>query len=365
MKLSGVELRRVAMPLREPFRSSLGAFTSREVLLVRLVTPDAEGWGECVALPDPRYSSEYVDGAADVMRRFFVPALTSADAHDVERALQPFRGHRMAKAALEAAALDAGLRARGQSLAAFLGAARDKVACGVSVGVADSVEQLVDTVAAHLDEGYLRVKLKIHPGWDVEPVRAVRRAFGDDLALQVDANASYGPADTRSLDRLDEFGLLMIEQPLAHDDLVRHARLAERLTTPVCLDESIGSAADAAAAISLGAARVVNVKPGRVGGYLEARRIHDLCRAHGVAVWCGGMLESGVGMAANLALAAMPGFTLPADTAPSTRYFTADVTPPLVMTDGHMPVPSDPGIGAAPDPDRLQELTISSEWMPL
>jgi O-succinylbenzoate synthase len=235
----------------------------------------------------------------------------------------------------------------------------------VSVGITDTVENLLDEVAAHLAEGYLRVKLKIRPGWDVEPVRAVRRAFGDDLALQVDANASYTRADTPALARLDEFGLLLIEQPLAHDDLVQHAGLARTLSTPLCLDESIASAADAAAAISLGAASVINVKPGRVGGYLEARRIHDLCGAHGVAVWCGGMLESGIGMAANLALAALPGFSPPADTAPSNRYFTADVTESLEMSDGHLPVPTGPGIGTTPLPDRLAEFTTSTEWIPL
>ncbi|MER6178590.1 o-succinylbenzoate synthase [Streptosporangium sp. NPDC001681] len=364
MKITGIELRRVAMPLVTPFRTSYGTETERDVLLLRVVTPEAEGWGECVAMSDPLYSPEYVDAAADVLRRFLIPALPArADVHGVGRALQPFKGHRMAKAALESAVLDAWLRASGQSLASFLGAAADRVPAGVSIGITNSVPELLDTVAGYLDEGYVRIKLKIEPGWDLAPVRAVRERFGDDLLLQVDANAAYTLADAPHLARLDPFGLLLIEQPLAHDDIVQHARLADRIATPICLDESIESAADAAAAISLGACSVVNVKPGRVGGYLEARRIHDLCRAHGVAVWCGGMLETGVGRAANVALAALPGFTLPGDISASHRYYTTDITPPFELSDGHLDVPGGPGIGVEPIPGVLREVTTSTEWI--
>ncbi|POM26559.1 o-succinylbenzoate synthase [Actinomadura rubteroloni] len=366
MKIEGVELRRVALPLALPFRTSFGTETARDVLLVRVVTSDAEGWGECVAMADPLYSPEYVEGAADVLRRFLVPALPrTVDAHAAERAMLPFKGHRMAKAALETAVLDAELRAAGTSLAAYLGASASRVPCGVSVGIMDSVPALLDAVAGYVAEGYVRVKLKIEPGWEVAPVRAVRERFGDDLLLQVDANAAFTLADAPLLARLDPFDLLLIEQPLAEDDLVQHAALARRLRTPLCLDEAIESAAHAAAAISLGSCSVVNVKPGRVGGYLEARRIHDLCRAHGLPVWCGGMLETGVGRAANLALSALPGFTLPGDTSASSRYFTDDITEPFVLDDGHLTVPSGPGIGAAPRPDRLAEVTTDSEWIPL
>ncbi|MET8140507.1 o-succinylbenzoate synthase [Sphaerisporangium sp. NPDC005288] len=368
MKITGVELRRVAMPLVAPFRTSFGTETERDVLLVRVVTPEGEGWGECVAMSDPLYSSEYVDGAAEVLRRFLVPALAAlpgAGAHAAERALAPFKGHRMAKAALLTAVLDAELRATGTSFADFLGAARDRVPCGVSVGIMDSVPRLLDAVAGYVDEGYVRVKLKIEPGWDVEPVRAVRERFGDDLLLQVDANAAYTLADAPHLARLDEFGLLLVEQPLPEDDMVQHAALARRLRTPVCLDESIESARDAAAAISLGACSIINVKPGRVGGYLEARRIHDLCRANGVAVWCGGMLETGLGRAANLALAALPGFTLPGDTSGSRRYYATDVTEPFVLDDGHLAVPTGPGLGVDPLPDVLAEVTTSTQWLPV
>ncbi|MFD7662100.1 o-succinylbenzoate synthase [Streptomyces sp. NPDC059788] len=366
-KISGIELRRIAMPLVAPFRTSFGVETSRDVLLVRVVTSDGEGWAECAAMSEPRYCSEYVDGAVDVLCNFLIPALPKdgVDPHTVGRVLEPFTGHRMAKSALETAVLDALLRGAGESFGSHLGAARDRVPCGVSVGIMDSVPELLDAVAGYLDEGYVRIKLKIEPGWDVEPVRAVRERFGDDLLLQVDANAAYTLVDARQLAELDNFGLLLIEQPLANDDLVQHAALAKLLRTPICLDESIESATDAAAAISLGACSIINIKPARVGGYLEARRIHDLARAHGISVWCGGMLETGIGRAANVALAALPGFTLPGDTSGSRRYFATDITEPFVLTDGHLQVPTGPGLGVEPLPDVLNEVTTSTEWISL
>ena len=368
MKLNGVELRRIQMPLVAPFRTSFGTETGRDVLLVRVVTGEAEGWGECVAMSDPLYSSEYVDAAADVLRRFLIPAVAAErrlEATRVGPALAAFKGHRMAKAALETAVLDAELRAAGRPLARELGAVRETVPCGVSVGIMDSIGALLDAVAGYLDQGYVRIKLKIQPGWDVEPVRAVRERFGDDVLLQVDANTAYTLADARQLARLDPFGLLLIEQPLDEEDVLGHAELAKAVSTPICLDESIVSARAAADAIRLGACAIVNIKPGRVGGYLEARRIHDVCAAHGVPVWCGGMLETGVGRAANVALAALPGFTLPGDTSASDRYFRTDITAPFVLDRGHLPVPTGPGIGVDPIPEVLQEVTTSTEWLPL
>ena len=366
MKLTGVELRHVSMPLVAPFRTSFGTQTTRDVLLLRVVTDESEGWGECVAMTDPLYSSEYVDGAADVLRRFLVPALAAAgpiDAHAVATVLTPYRGHRMAKAALETAVLDAELRAEGRSFARELGAVHDRVPCGVSVGIMDSVPALLDAVGNYLDEGYLRIKLKIEPGWDVEPVRAVRERYGDDVLLQVDANTAYTLADARHLARLDPFGLLLIEQPLDEEDVLGHAELARLIETPVCLDESITSARSAAAAIRLGACQVVNIKPGRVGGYLEARRIHDVCVAHGVPVWCGGMLETGIGRAANVALAALPGFVLPGDTSASGRYYRTDITEPFVLAAGQLAVPTGPGSGVSPVPELLDEVTTGVEWL--
>lgn len=366
MRIEGFELRRVAMSLVSPFRTSFGTETARDILLVRAVTDAAEGWGECVAGVDPLYSSEYVEGCADVLRRFLLPAIGNelAGAADVSRVLAPFAGHRMAKAALETAVLDAELRAAGRSFAEELGGVRDTVPCGVSVGIMDSVPQLLDAVDGYLGEGYVRIKLKIEPGWDVDVVRAVRERFGDDVLLQVDANTAYARADAAHLARLDPFDLLLIEQPLDEEDIVGHADLARVVRTPICLDESITSAAVAADAIRLGATSVVNIKAGRVGGYLEARRVHDVAREAGVPVWCGGMIESGLGRAANIALASLPGFTLPGDVSASARFYETDLTPPFVMSDGHLPVPTGPGLGVAPVPDVLDELTTSVEWIP-
>ncbi|WP_433113651.1 o-succinylbenzoate synthase [Micromonospora sp. CA-246542] len=368
MKLTGIELRRVRMPLVAPFRTSFGVEHDRDILLVRAVTDEAEGWGECVAMADPLYSSEYVEAAADVLRRYLIPALGArppADATAVGPTLHRFKGHRMAKAALETAVLDAELRAGRRSLARELGAVRDRVPAGVSVGIMDSVDRLLSDVEGYLDEGYLRIKLKIQPGWDVEPVRAVRERFGDDVLLQVDANTAYTLGDVALLAALDPFGLLLIEQPLDEEDVLGHAALARQVRTPICLDESIISARAAADAIRLGACQIVNVKPGRVGGYLEARRIHDVCAAHGVPVWCGGMLETGIGRAANVALAALPNFTLPGDTSASGRYYRTDLTEPFVLDDGHLTVPNGFGIGVAPVPEILAEMTTSLEWLPL
>jgi O-succinylbenzoate synthase len=269
----------------------------------------------------------------------------------------------MSKAALEMAVLDAQLRTAGVSFGRYLGATSTQVDCGVSVGIMDSVPELLDAVAGYLDAGYLRIKLKIEPGWDVEPVRAVRERFGDDIVLQVDANTAYTLGDARQLAKLDAFDLLLVEQPLDEEDMVGHAELAHRIRTPICLDESIVSARSAAMAITLGACQIVNIKPGRVGGYLEARRIHDVCRASGVPVWCGGMLETGLGRSANVALAALPGFSLPGDTSASARYYHRDITEPLVLDQGRLTVPTGPGIGTDPIMDVLDEVTLSRDYI--
>ncbi|MGW6443267.1 o-succinylbenzoate synthase [Lentzea sp. NPDC055074] len=365
MKLDGVELRWVEMPLKSPFRTSFGTQTVRQLLLLRAVTDEGEGWGECVAMADPVYSSEHLEGCADVLRRFLVPSLTGPiDGTSVAHRTARFRGHRMAKAALEMAVLDAELRARGVSFGRELGAVRDRVPCGVSVGIMNSIPELLDAVTGYVDEGYQRIKLKIEPGWDLEPVRAVRERFTDVL-LQVDANTAYTLGDARHLAKLDPFDLLLIEQPLDEEELLAHAELAKVVQTPICLDESITSASSAADAIKLGACQIVNIKPGRVGGYLEARRIHDVCAAHGIAVWCGGMLETGIGRAANVALAALPGCTLPGDTSASDRYYQMDVTEPFVLEDGHLTVPTGPGLGVTPLPDALDAVTVKTEWIPM
>src|SRR3954451_17026202 len=354
------------MPLLSPFRTSFGTSTGRDVLLVRVDTAAATGWGECVADSEPTYSSEYADGAQQVLREHLLPRVAAAQkrgervtAARLGPVLERVKGHPMAKAALEAAVLDAELRAAGRSFGDHLGAVADRVPAGVSVGIHSSVPALLDAVDGYLAEGYLRIKLKIEPGWDVEPVRAVRERFGDDVLLQVDANTAYRLSDALHLAKLDDFGLLLIEQPLPEDDVRGHAALARQLRTPVCLDESITSARAAADAIALGACSIVNIKAGRVGGYLEARRVHDVCAANGIPVWCGGMLETGIGRAANVALAGLPGFTLPGDTSASDRYYAQDLTAPFVLEDGHVRVPTGPGLGVEVDRAALADVTTS------
>jgi O-succinylbenzoate synthase len=364
LKLHEVELRRIRLPLVTPFRTSFGTEHARDVLLVKVTSDQAEGWGECVAGAEPLYSYEYSDGAHQVIREHLLPRLLAVPdlaAHRVGPALAAVKGHPMAKAALEMAVLDAELRARGVALAEHLGAVRETVPSGVSVGIAGSVPELLDAVAGYLDQGYVRIKLKIQPGWDVEPVRAVRERFGD-VPLQVDANAAYSLGDAPRLARLDPFDLLLVEQPLPTDDVRGHAELARRIRTPLCLDESITSARAAADAIALGACAIVNIKAGRVGGYLEARRVHDVCAANGIPVWCGGMLETGLGRAANVALAALPGFSLPGDTSASDRYWRRDlVTEPFVLQDGALRVRDGPGLGVTVDADFLEEVTSTVE----
>lgn len=359
-----IELRVVALPLVRPFRTSFGTSTEKVCVIVRLETDAAEGWGECVADMEPGFSEEFNEGAWLVLRDFLGPAMMRAGdvgVDDLDGVLAFVRGNPMAKAALIDAFVDAELRSRGISLATWLGADRDRVACGVSVGIAQGTGALLDEVDGYLEEGYRRIKLKIEPGTDVERVAAVR-ARHRDVVLSVDANAAYTLADLEVFRALDAYDLLMIEQPLHHDDLVRHAELQRAIRTDVCLDESIRSVADAEAALELGSCRIVNIKQGRVGGVLEARRVHDVCRRAGVPVWCGGMLETGIGRAQNLALAAMPGFTLPGDTSASARYFPDDLTEPFEMApDGTMGVPAGPGIGVEPRLDRLEASTLRVE----
>lgn len=353
-----IRLRRLDMPLVRPFRTSFGTQTARDVLVVEVVTDTGiSGWGECAAMEWPGYSSEYVDGAVDVLIEHLIPRVLvdrELDPQSAHERLSRLMGHPMAKSALETAVLDAWLRERGQSLGDYLGAVRSAVDCGVSVGIPASIDALLEEVGSYVDAGYRRIKLKIEPGWDLEPVRAVREAW-PNMPLQTDANQAYTRDDAALLGAMDPFDLLLVEQPLPEDDLRGHALLAEQIATPVCLDESIISTATADTAIAFGATSVINIKPGRVGGYLEAKAIHDLCLAQNIPVWCGGMLETGIGRAANIALAALPGFTLAGDTSASSRYFATDITEPFVLDDGRLTVPTGPGIGVNPIPSLLDE----------
>ncbi|MDA2954368.1 MAG: o-succinylbenzoate synthase [Actinomycetota bacterium] len=363
MALRTIELWRGGIDLVSPFRTSFGTDTSRDLLYVHAVGDSNSGWGECVAGVEPNYSSEYLENCVEVISRFLVPLINrDTTAESFIKSATPIRGNYMSKACVEAALLDMQLRDQDISMAKFLGATKSRVASGVSVGIQNSLDDLVRVVGEYIARGYVRVKLKIEPGTDIELVRTIRKEFGDELLMQVDANAAYTIADASHLKQLDAFNLLLIEQPLPEDDLAGHVELSRVINTPVCLDESVTSLDTARGALDLKACSVINIKPGRVGGYLEAKKIHDLCLERGVPVWCGGMLETGIGRAANLALAALPGFTLPGDISASARYFDRDITEPFVINNGHIDVPNTVGIGVAPLPEMLAKFKKTASF---
>jgi len=363
MDLELLRVHRLAIPLVRPFRTSFGTESVRDVIIVEAITSDGvHGWGECSTMSWPGYSSEYSESALHVMRHHLAPALAgvSMEPEAAQAALTPLRGHPMAKSAVLTAMLDAWLRARDQSLGSFLGSVRTEVDCGVSVGIPASLDALVEEVDSYVAAGYRRIKLKMEPGWDLEPVRAIRARF-PDMPLQTDANQAYTRDDIPLLAQLDDLDLLLIEQPLAEEDWYGHVLASRACKTPICMDESILTVESADSAIRLGASSIINIKPGRVGGYLQAKAIHDRCVELGAPVWCGGMLETGLGRAANIALAALPGFTLPGDTSASSRYYREDITEPFVLKDGRLAVPTGPGIGVDPLPDVMAGMTVATE----
>lgn len=364
MHIRRAVLREVPLELREYFEISSGGTKSRRVLLLTLEGEGVEGWSECVAGETPSYSYETTDTAWQVLVRWILPALVGAEANDA-RHLHPapwLRGHPMARATVEMACWDLEAKRRGVSLTMLLGGQAEDVAVGVSIGIQASDDALLRKVDGYLDEGYRKIKIKIKPGRDVEMLRVVRDRF-PDAPIMADANSAYRlPEDLSRLREMDDFGLMMIEQPLSHEDVLDHAELQRRVDTPLCLDESIRSPGDARLALHLKAGRIVNIKPGRVGGLASSLAIHDLCRGAGWPVWCGGMLESGIGRAHNVALATLPGFTLPGDISDSRRYWTEDVVAPeFEMKDGLMPVPDGPGIGVRPRVERIEALTVRKE----
>jgi O-succinylbenzoate synthase len=363
MRLEQIEVRRVTLPLRFPFETSFGRTTTKQFLLVSAAAGGVFGHAECVADVDPYYLPETNDTALHVLRDFLAPMAFSLEIghpRDVLPAFSRVRGHEMAKAALEMAVFELWSRREGVPLWKLLGGRGGEIAAGVSVGLQADEAALLDKVEEEVAAGYRRVKIKIKPGRDVALVEAIRDRF-HALPLMVDANSAYTLDDAAHLSRLDPFSLMMIEQPLGWDDVVDHATLQRRLSTALCLDESIRSAADARRALDLHACRVINVKVGRVGGFSGAIAVHDVCRARGVPVWCGGMLESGIGRLANVHLQTLPGFTLPGDTSASARYFEEDlVDPPVVVSPaGTIAVPEGPGIGHAivwPRVERASDL---------
>jgi o-succinylbenzoate synthase len=362
VKIERMELRLVRLPLVHFFETSFGRVHDKHFILVRLDGGGVSGFGECVADQDPYYSSETNDSAWHIIESFVAPRVLDVEfAHprDVFPALKAIRGHHMAKAAVEMAAWDLYARQIGEPLFRVLGGARDRIESGVSIGIQDSLPDLVTKVAREIDAGYRRIKIKIKPGWDVDAVAMLRKRFGS-FPLMVDANAAYTLADADHLAALDAFDLMMIEQPLDYDDIGDHAILQRRLTTPICLDESIKSVGLAREAIAAGACRIINIKPGRVGGFGESIRLHDVCAEHGIPVWHGGMLESGIGRSANIHLSTLPNFTLPGDIAASKRYFNPDlIEPPVeVSADGTIAVPQGPGIGVSIRDEEVERATL-------
>ena len=360
MKIDRVELREIRLPLREPFAISSGVWVERRILLVRLEGEGVEGWGECVAAEDPSYSPETTDTAWHILTRFLLPGLPGREIMGPAEIFEhsPWvRGNRMAKAAVEMALWDLWARSLGVPVWELLGASGEPVPVGVSVGLQDNDDILLRKIDGYLADGYARIKIKIKPGRDVEMLRAVRERF-PDVPLMADANSAYTLADLPRLREMDELELMMIEQPLGHEDLLDHAALQAELATPVCLDESIRSLGDLRLALHLDAGRIVNLKPGRVGGLAESLRIHRLCSDRGIPLWCGGMLETGIGRAFNVALAGLPGFSLPGDISASRRYWERDiVTPEWELDQGRMAPVDGPGIGVEPDRERIDALT--------
>lgn len=362
MNIDQITLTHLRMPLVNPFETSFGRIERRDCILLEVASEGLLGYGECVADRDPGYSYETAGTAWHILRDFIAPAILGKDVRspqEFQERVSGVRGHPMAKAGVEMALWDLMGKQEGRSLRDLFGGVRERVDVGVSVGIQASPEALVEVVADYVNQGYRRIKIKIKPGRDVAEARILRVAF-PDMRLQVDANSAYSLENADRLQPLDELDLLLIEQPLAEDDLWDHSRLQARLTTPICLDESILSAHHARQALEMGACRVINIKAGRVGGLSEAVAIHDLCSSRGVPVWCGGMLETGVGRAANLALASLAGFTLPGDISASDRYYTQDITYERfrLNPDSTIRVPDAPGLGVTIDPQALERFTI-------
>lgn len=365
IRIDSVELRLIRLPLNEPFETSFGSIDSRLIFLVSVGADGLKGWGEVVAAEEPRYSYETVGTAMHVIRDFLGPALMAqpiADLGEMAERFAQFRGHNMAKAGLELAYLDLLARSKMRSLSSLLGGTRSRIPVGVSLGIQPTLAQLLGQVDRYLALGYQRIKLKIKQGWDADVVEEVRRRH-PDILLSVDANSAYTIGEKDHLKALDDFNLLMIEQPLDHDDLLDHSRLQREMTTPICLDESITGLRQAGRALDMESCRVINIKVGRVGGYSQALAIHDLCYSKGIPVWCGGMLESGIGRAHNIALASLPGFTLPGDVSASSRYFARDVIVPEVSVapDGTVEVPGGAGLGFDVDMNYIEDRTESVE----
>jgi O-succinylbenzoate synthase len=365
MKIEAITLREVQIPLVNFFETSFGRIYSRRILLVTAHCEGVNGWGECVAGEDPFYSSEWIESAWLTIVRYLAPQLVGKSINqgrDATVLMAKVRGHRMAKGGLENALWDAEARAKQQPLWKLLSGARREIPCGVSIGIQDSHEQLLEKIHTELEAGYRRIKLKVKPGWDVDVLEKVRSRW-PDITLSVDANSAYTLDELEHLRKFDPFNLLMIEQPLWNDDIFYHARLQKELRTSLCLDESIENARDAAFAVESGACRIINIKVGRVGGFTEAKKVHDVCQANKIPVWCGGMLESGVGRSHNIALSTLENFSLPGDVSASKRYWKEDIIEPEVEVsrEGFITIRDEPGTGYRVREDLIDKLTARKE----
>lgn len=362
MKIEKIELRHIKMELVSPFTTSMGTEYDEEHIIVRVDAEGITGWGECVAEGTPFYSYETVTTAWHILQDFLIPSILGKDLTSIDEAIQLYskvRGHRMAKAGLEAALWDLFAKSKNISLSKMMGGTRQKIDVGVSIGIQSSEEELIKKIEGYLAEGYGRIKIKIAPGKDIKFIKAVRKEF-PEILFQVDANSAYELQHLDLFKQMDEFNLLLIEQPLGYDDIYQHSKLQKQLKTPICLDESIHSLDDTQAAIELDSCRVINIKPGRVGGFTESKLIHDYCETKNIPVWCGGMLESGIGRAGNVALASLPNFKLPGDISASKRYYKQDIVEPefVVNKDGTMDVPTKPGIGVEVNMKMLEKVTV-------
>lgn len=366
MFISSIELIEIRLPLIHFFETSFGRTTERRIVLARVVDQDgAEGWGECTAGEHPFYSDEWTDGAWLTLKEFLGPMVINREfggATDVWSLMKQVRGHRMAKATIETACWDLEARLANQPLWRHLGGAQPEIACGVSIGIQDSVDVLLEKIGKELDAGYQRIKIKIKPGWDQDVIAQVRKRF-PGIRLMGDANSAYKLSDTPLFQSLDQYNLMMVEQPLSHDDIFDHAKLQREIKTPICLDESIHSVEDATHAIQLGSGKIINVKLGRVGGHGQAALVEQVCRENGIPVWCGGMLEAGIGRAHNIAMATREGFTLPGDVSASSRYWEEDIIEPAVTVTerGTIVAPEKPGIGFEVNMKRVEKLAVRRE----
>lgn len=362
MNIERVELIHIKLPLKQPFRTGCGEFDERHVVIVKVYSPDGVGYGEVSSNFDPHYSYETTGTCIHVLRDFFIPRILHVDlrdVHDLLGRMNVYRGHHMARSGVETAFWDLWAKVQGLPLHQAIGGTGTRIPTGVSVGIQDTIKGTLDVIEGFLEQGYQRLKIKIRPGWDVKLLTTVRQTF-PDVPIMADANSSYSLEDVEIFKQLDELDLMMIEQPLAHDDIVDHAKLQRQIRTPLCLDESIHHAEDARKAIELGSCKIINIKVSRVGGLSEAKRIQALCAVHGVPVWCGSMLESGIGEAFNIAVSTLPNYTIPGDVAPSDRYFTDDIIAPFIELnrDGTIDVPSTPGLGVALDEEKVKRYTV-------